>query len=97
MDPAEIRGLIDRMRRRVASVAAVIGAVSKGRPLVVVGLTNDLIARGLKAGAIVDLAGKAMGGGGGGRPDMAQAGGKDAYKLDEAVRAAAEAIEREIG
>ena len=56
-----------------------------GKPIIIVAVTKDLIPRGIKAGDIVRDVAKVVGGGGGGRPDMAQAGGKDASKLPEAL------------
>ncbi len=56
-----------------------------------------LVERGLKAGAIVKVAAEVVGGGGGGRDTMAQAGGRDPEKLDEAIAAGAAAIEAALG
>jgi alanyl-tRNA synthetase len=64
--------------------------------MAIVGLTRDLVQKGLKAGEIVRSIGVVMGGGGGGRPDLAQAGGKDPARLDDALRAGVEAIERSL-
>ena len=58
--------------------------------------TKDAVAKGIHAGQIVKEVAKTCGGGGGGRPDMAQAGGKDASKLDEALQAALKVIEAQI-
>ena len=54
--------------------------------MIVAAVTDDLVGRGLHAGNIVRDAAKLMGGGGGGRPTMAQAGGRDSAKLDEALQ-----------
>ncbi|HRU06862.1 MAG TPA: alanine--tRNA ligase, partial [Candidatus Brocadiia bacterium] len=88
-----VRGVFDQLRQKNPSLAAVLGAMDKGKPFIIVALTRNLLEKGLNAGALVNKAGRAMGGGGGGRPDMAQAGGKDASKLDEAIQAAAQEIE----
>ena len=95
--PDQARALVDGLRQREASVAAALAGVAKGKPYVLVGLTRDLNERGLKAGDVVRVAGQAMGGGGGGRPDMAQAGGKDPAKLDDALAAAVKALEEGLG
>jgi alanyl-tRNA synthetase len=58
----------------------------------IVALSKDLIARGLHAGKIAGEAAKQVGGGGGGKPDMAQAGGKDPAGLDKAIETAARLI-----
>jgi alanyl-tRNA synthetase len=55
------------------------------KPQLVAAVTPDLVNRGMHAGNLLREAAKVMGGGGGGRPDMAQAGGKDAGKLDDAL------------
>ncbi len=67
---------------------AVLGTVMDGRPMIVAAVTDDLVKRGLHAGNLVkELAGM-LGGSGGGRPNMAQAGGKDASRLPEALQKA---------
>ncbi len=64
----------------------VLGAVVDGKPTVVCVVTDNLIQKGVQAGAIVGKIGKALGGGGGGRPHQATAGGKDANKLDQVLQ-----------
>ncbi len=81
----ELREMADWFRDRVPSGVAVLGAVQGDRPLFVATVTEDLIKRGVKAGDLVREVAKIVGGGGGGRPNMAQAGGRDASKLDEAL------------
>jgi alanyl-tRNA synthetase len=63
----------------------VVGSVVNDKPMLVAGVTDDVIKRGVKAGDLVRDAAKIIGGGGGGRPNMAQAGGKDAGKLPQAL------------
>jgi alanyl-tRNA synthetase len=67
---------------------AVLAGQSDGRPSLLVAASRDLASEGLDSGAIVREAAPIIGGGGGGRPDLAQAGGRDATKLDEALREA---------
>ncbi|MHB1318434.1 MAG: alanine--tRNA ligase, partial [Anaerolineae bacterium] len=86
-DVDAIRNLADRLRDRLGSGAVALGAVIDDRPLLLVALTPDAVARGLNAGKIAGAAARLMGGGGGGRPDMAQAGGKNAGRLGEALEA----------
>jgi alanyl-tRNA synthetase len=74
-DPDRLREMADWFRDRVKSGVAVLGTVKDGKPLIVAAVTEDLIGRGLKAGDIVREVAKVVGGGGGGRADMAQAGG----------------------
>ncbi|MCP4356961.1 MAG: alanine--tRNA ligase, partial [Chloroflexi bacterium] len=85
VDSEGLRVLADRFRDNNSSGVGVIGAVNKGKPLFIAVVSKDLIGRGLKAGDIVREVAKVVGGGGGGRPDMAQAGGKDPGKLNEAL------------
>ena len=75
----------DWLRDKMGSGVIVLGSVIDERPLLVSMVTNDLVARGLDASVIARGAAKAIQGGGGGRPDVAQAGGRLADKLDEAL------------
>ena len=59
--------------------------------------TKDAVAKGAHCGNIIREAAKICGGGGGGRPDMAQAGGKDASKIEDALKAVEEALKAQIG
>jgi alanyl-tRNA synthetase len=85
-----VRMQIDRIRQKCGSVFVVFGWVEEGKVPLVVALTNDLVKKGLKAGDVVKTVAAIVGGGGGGKPDFAQAGGKDATKLPEAIRKAVE-------
>ena len=80
----------DWLRERLGSGVIVLGTVVDGRPNLLVMVTPDLTSRGLHAGELVKQAAQVTGGGGGGRPEMAQAGGRDASRLDEALRVAKE-------
>ncbi len=84
-----MRHLIDQMRSRAGLVAALLGcALADGKVLLVAGVSKDLVKRGISAGDWVREVAPIVGGGGGGRPDMAQAGGKDATRLGEALETA---------
>ncbi len=85
LDVDGLRELADRFRDNNPTSVGVIGSVKNGRPIFVAVVSKDLIAKGVKAGDIVRQVAQIVGGGGGGRPDMAQAGGKDASKLAEAL------------
>ncbi|MDU1685041.1 DHHA1 domain-containing protein, partial [Varibaculum cambriense] len=89
-----LRVLAEALRQHLhdANAVVAVGGVFKDRPSVVVATTASARDTGLKAGNLVKIAAQTMGGGGGGRPDLAQGGGKDAGKLAEALQA----IEREI-
>ena len=90
---AALRRASDSMRDQMGSGISVLGAEFDGRPLMMVMVTKDLVGKGMHAGNIVRQLGKIMGGGGGGGPHLAQAGGRDPSKLDDAFAAAREVIE----
>ncbi|HRO89450.1 MAG TPA: DHHA1 domain-containing protein, partial [Promineifilum sp.] len=81
----QLREMADWFRDRVKSGVAVLGAINNGKPIIVATVTDDLIARGVKAGDLVREVARVVGGSGGGRPNMAQAGGRDPEKLGEAL------------
>jgi alanyl-tRNA synthetase len=90
----ELMDVADRIKGRLGEESAtVLGAAVDGRVHLVAAVTPALVARGVKAGAVVKAAAVAAGGGGGGRDTMAQAGGRDPQKLPEAIAAARAAIE----
>jgi alanyl-tRNA synthetase len=80
-----LREMSDWARARLGSGVVALGAAFDGKPSLLVAVTPDLVGRGLDAGRIVRQAAQLIGGGGGGRPTLAQAGGKDASKLGEAL------------
>ena len=91
--PNLMRQLIDQIRKRTQPVAVLFAAPqADGKVLVVAGATRELVESGVHAGNWVRDVAQVLGGGGGGKPDMAQAGGKDATKLDEALTKARETL-----
>ena len=80
-----MREMADRFRGKVESGVIVLGAVQNDKPIVLAAVTDNLLKSGLHAGNIVKEVAKVVGGGGGGRPTIAQAGGRDPEKLDEAL------------
>ena len=94
--PAEIRELADGVRGKLRSGVVVLGRAFDGKASILVSVTDDLSKR-LPAGDLVRELAAIIGGGGGGRPDLAEAGGKDASRLDEALQAARTAIGQRIG
>lgn len=84
-DVDTMRQMTDWFRDKLGSAVIVLGAVVDEKPMLVASVTQDLIERGMHAGNLVRDAAKLMGGGGGGRPNMAQAGGKDAGQLPDAL------------
>jgi len=81
-----LREMADFIRDKLKSVIVVLGTVYQDKPVFLAAVTSDLVARGYDAGEIVKQVAKVAGGGGGGKPNLAQAGGKDKNKLDEALR-----------
>ncbi len=97
-DQKQLLELANRVQSKLGGAAAVaLGGAEGDKVALVVLVSKEAVARGLSAAAIVREAAPIVGGGGGGRDDMAQAGGKDASKLDEALGVARAAIERELG
>jgi alanyl-tRNA synthetase len=76
---------------------AVLGAANGDRVILIVAVTKDLIKRGIHAGDLVGKVAKIVGGGGGGRPTLAQAGGRDLSKLPQALAAVPGIIEQSMG
>ena len=88
-----IRSQIDWLRKKAKSAVVVLATTTEdGKVLLFAAVTDDLIEQGLKAGDIVKHIAPVVGGGGGGRPQMAQAGGKNPDKINEALEAADEFI-----
>ena len=96
-DAQALLGILDRLRGRLDGAAIVLGTAVDGHVHLVAGVAPELVERGVKAGAVVKTAAAVVGGGGGGRDTVAQAGGRDPDKLDDALAAARAAIERALG
>ncbi|WP_348267448.1 alanine--tRNA ligase [Edaphobacter paludis] len=88
----QMRTLVDNLRTKLGSGVVVLGAGSDGKVSLIVGVTKDLTAK-LQAGKIVGLLAGMVGGKGGGRPDLAEAGGNDVSALDGALAKAASIVE----
>jgi alanyl-tRNA synthetase len=93
LDKAGLRELVDRHRDRIKSGVVVLASPAEGKVSVVVGVTPDLIKR-VSAGQVVKQLAPIVGGGGGGRPDFAEAGGKDPSKIAEMLAASRGVIEQ---
>ena len=89
-----LRQLADRFRDKVGRGIVVLGTVVNDKPLLIAAVTDDLVKEGYHAGNLVKQAAQIVGGGGGGRPNLAQAGGRDASKLEEAIAAVPGMIEK---
>ena len=95
-DAATLRNALDQLKDKLKSAAIVLASVQEGDKVVVIaGVTSDQTSR-IKAGELVNVVAQKIGGRGGGRPDMAQAGGNDPSKLDEALAAVVPWIETNL-
>jgi alanyl-tRNA synthetase len=91
LERGPMRDLVDQMRSRLGSGVVVLGAASDGKVSLIVGVTKDLTGK-IHAGKVVGALAGLVGGKGGGRPDLAEAGGSDAGALDGALAKAAEVV-----
>lgn len=96
LDMNGLRTMGDQLKDKLGSGIVILGSGEGDKVSLVVMCTDDAVKKGAKAGDIVKKAATICGGGGGGRPNMAQAGGKDASKLDEALKAAVELAESSL-
>ncbi len=99
VDVADVNGMrimADDLRNKLGSGIVVLGAVINDKPMIIAAATPDVVKQGGHAGKLVQALAPIIGGGGGGRPDMAQAGGRDASKLDDALAAAPAAVEKQL-
>jgi len=95
-DVETLREMTDWLRNRLGSVVIVLGAVIDEKPSFVAAVTPDLVERGLKAGALIQQVARVVGGGGGGKPTLAQAGGRDPHRLDEALTLVPETVRNQL-
>ncbi len=98
MDGADAKGLretVDKLKDKLKSAAIVLGAVNDGKVTLIAGVTPDLVAR-VKAGDLVNHVAQRVGGKGGGRADMAQAGGTDAAALPAALASVKSWVEERL-
>jgi len=93
VDPGTMRALVDSLRQKLGSGVVVLGTTTNGKVALIVGVTKDLTSR-LHAGKIVKEVAQRVGGSGGGRPDLAEAGGKDAAGLPKALEEVYGIVER---
>ena len=84
-DMNNLRNMADDLKQKLGSGVIVLGSAVDGKVNLIAGVTKDLIEKGFHAGKLIKEVSTRCGGGGGGRPDMAQAGGKDPSKLDSAL------------
>jgi len=96
LDLEALRNTGDVIKNKLGSGVVVLGSAYGGKVSFVVTATKDVVGKGIHCGNIIREVAKVTGGGGGGRPDMAQAGGKDASKINEALQYAPKVIENQL-
>jgi len=96
LDRNQMRTLVDNLRTKLGSGVVVLGSAQDGKVALIVGVTKDLTGR-VQAGKVIKPVAEKVGGSGGGRPDMAEAGGKDPEKLDAALTEAYSAVDALLG
>jgi alanyl-tRNA synthetase len=92
LERAQLRTLVDQLRDKIGSGVVILGSASNGSVSLIVGVTKDLTDR-VQAGKVIAPVAQKVGGKGGGRPDLAEAGGKDAAALDAALDGAYAVVE----
>jgi alanyl-tRNA synthetase len=97
VDQRALLNLADQVKAKLGDGAVVLGGASDGRVALVASFTRGAVERGLSAVDVIRGAAEVIGGGGGGRDDVAQAGGRDPERLDDALANARQAIERALG
>src|SRR6202522_1831155 len=96
LERAQLRTLVDQLRDKLGSGVVVVGSAANGSVSLIVGVTKDLTGR-IQAGKVIAPVAQKVGGKGGGRPDLAEAGGKDAAALDAALAGAYAVVEALLG
>ena len=92
-----MRQQVDRLRQKAGSSVIVLGwREDEGKVPLLVAVTHDLVARGIKAGVLIKAVAVVVGGKGGGKPELAQAGGKDPAKLPEALALARQTVQERL-
>jgi alanyl-tRNA synthetase len=96
VDPKSLRDTVDQLKQKLGTAAVVLATASGDKVSLVAGVSKDATDR-IKAGELVNVVAQPCGGKGGGRPDMAQAGGKDASALDAALASVTDWVNRQLG
>jgi alanyl-tRNA synthetase len=94
-DPKVLRDTVDQLKSKLGTAAVVLAGVEDGKVRLVAGVSADATAR-VQAGALVNFVAQQVGGKGGGRPDLAQAGGTDPTRLEAALRAVPEWVREQV-
>ncbi|MGI6114090.1 MAG: alanine--tRNA ligase [Mahellales bacterium] len=92
----ELRTIADRVKDKMSSCLVILFSVTEGKIIIIASATKDIVNKGLHCGNIARSLAQQLGGSGGGRPDMAQAGGKNIEKLDQVINNAYELIREQM-
>ena len=95
-DMNQLRKMMDYLKQHVSNSVILLAAENNGKVQLIAGVSKELIDRNLHAGKLISIAAKVCNGGGGGRPDMAQAGGKDPSKIKEALQTVFDYVDAEL-
>jgi alanyl-tRNA synthetase len=95
-DIQTLRDMSDWLRNKLGSAVVILATAVDGKPQIIVAVTEDLVKRGIHAGELVKGVARVVGGGGGGKPSLAQAGGRDLAKLPEALAQAPELVAKAL-
>ena len=96
LERPQLRTLVDNLRNKLGTGVVIVGSVADGKVAIIVGVTKDLTEK-VSAGKVVGQVAKLVGGSGGGRPDLAEAGGKNPEALDQALRESYGVVESMLG
>jgi alanyl-tRNA synthetase len=96
LDKSQMRNLVDELRGKLGSGVVVLGAAVEGKVSLIVGVSKDLVGR-VQAGKVIGAVAAKVGGKGGGRPDLAEAGGSDVAGLDAALAGAKDVVGEMLG
>jgi len=96
LERPQLRTLVDQLRDKLGSGVVVVGSASNGNVSLIAGVTKDLTSR-IQAGKVVGAVAEKVGGKGGGRPDLAEAGGKNPEALDSALAEVYKVVESLLG
>jgi len=94
-DPKSLRGMVDELKNKLGSVVIMLAAVNDSKVSLIAGVTNDLTGK-VKAGELVNHVASQVGGKGGGRPDMAQAGGSQPENVPAALESVSAFLETKL-
>src|SRR5262249_18943525 len=92
----QVRNQIDRLKQKAGSAVIVVGWADDAKVGLLAAVTDDLLAKGLHAGKLIGQVAKVVGGGGGGKPTLAQAGGKEPAKLPDALQLARKLVAEQL-